>query len=439
MFSRLLRVESYTKQQRIFSSLKSSFGYPWNPFRGGCPAFVDKTRHSSGQCIIVCLQSLRNMETSTDKVPLVRAEVPRVSRNISVCTNEELTSTLSRKEDLPLPLRVDDRFRNPWSSWREKKTMDLLRFLFGTKDESNVPNSQVDIDEVLPVHRVDASFLARPLKTNTYRLTWLGHSSVLAQFDGFHILTDPVFSMRCSPFELFGPKRIRPVPCDMEDLPPLDVILISHSHYDHLDKHTLKKLLSYPKHQHAILVVPLGLKALLYHLGIQATIYELSWWEHIDIDQKLRVVFTPSQHWSRRTLWDTNRCLWGSFAVIGESVKFYFAGDTGYCPVFKTIGRHLGPFDCAAIPIGAYHPRWFMSPQHIDPVEAVKIHEDIQSQFSIGIHWGTFILTKEYFLEPPQLLREALLSRKQSLDHFRTLCHGESVIRSNQKKASQLS
>ncbi|GJD08260.1 N-acyl-phosphatidylethanolamine-hydrolyzing phospholipase D [Galdieria sulphuraria] len=228
-----------------------------------------------------------------------------------------------------------------------------------------------------------------------------------------------------------GPKRIRPVPCELEDLPSLDVILISHNHYDHLDKNTLRDLLKSERHRQAIVVVPLGVKSLLERLHvdtrIRQQIYELNWWEHVDVDGKLRVFMTPAQHWSRRTIWDTNHALWGSFAVIGSTIKFYFAGDTGYCPVFQTIGRYLGPFDCAAIPIGAYHPRWFMSPQHVDPEQALKIHNDIGSRFSIGIHWGTFILTNEYFLEPPQLLRNLIAANKLNLGSFRTLRHGEST------------
>jgi len=318
---------------------------------------ISKDQVIVGRFSVRNFEMSRSMETLASKVPLKHSEVP--SRNISVVSSA--VNFFPENEELCLPLKREGTFRNPWNSWRDKRLWDVLRWLSTTKDESNVPRKREELDTLLPMQRVNRVLLEKPLSQGTFRLTWLGHSSVLAQFDGFNILTDPVFSERCSPFQFMGPKRIRPVPCELDDLPSLDAILISHNHYDHLDKNTLKLLLSSERHRNAILVVPLGVKKLLKRLNVDTRtceqIYELNWWEHVDLDGKLRIFLTPAQHWSRRTIWDTNQCLWGSFAVIGTSVKFYFAGDTGYCPVFKTIGRYLGPFDCAAIPIGAYHPR----------------------------------------------------------------------------------
>lgn len=139
-------------------------------------------------------------------------------------------------------------------------------------------------------------------------------------------------------------------------------------------------------------------------------------------------VFTPSQHWSKRTLTDENKTLWGSWVIKGPNFRFFFAGDTGYCSIFKQIGLVYGPFNVAAIPIGAYEPRWFMKHQHVNPEEAVRIHQDLQSIFSIAIHWGTFALSNEYFLDPPRLLREALEKRRVNLKDFVTFKHGETQI-----------
>lgn len=226
-------------------------------------------------------------------------------------------------------------------------------------------------------------------------VTWLGHATTLVQFDNVTFLTDPLFSERASPFSFVGPKRYRSCPCNVEDLPPIDAVVISHNHYDHLDVTSVKSLNS--RFGDKIRwFVPSGLAEWMKSTGVQ-NVVELKWWETGTIADKSDVsfVFTPAQHWCKRGLWDDNYVLWGSWSVIGPKHRFFFAGDTGYCDAFKQIGDVYGPFDVSAIPIGAYAPRYFMTPQHVDPEEAVKIHMDIRSKSSVAVHWGTFSLAHE--------------------------------------------
>ena len=227
-------------------------------------------------------------------------------------------------------------------------------------------------------------------------MTWLGHSTVVVSMDGVFFMTDPIFSDRASPSQMVGPKRYRDVPCSVHDLPStLDAVLISHNHYDHLDMSTVT-LLNARYGVDLRWFVPQGLGSWFESAGCD-NVVELDWWEENCIPEKgdVSFVFVPAQHWSKRTLSDDNKSLWGGWAVIGPNNRFYFSGDTGYCPVFKQIGQMYGPFTAAAIPIGAYEPRWFMKYQHVNPEEAVQIHEDVKSNFSLGIHWGTFALANE--------------------------------------------
>lgn len=226
-------------------------------------------------------------------------------------------------------------------------------------------------------------------------VTWLGHSTTLVQFDNVTLLTDPIFSERASPFQFMGPKRYRNCACNVSELPPIDAVVISHNHYDHLDIDSVKSLNS--RFGDKIRwFVPLGLAEWMKGTGVQ-NVVELNWWESSSISNKSDVlfVFTPAQHWCKRSLFDDNRVLWGSWSVIGPKHRFFFAGDSGYCHGFKQIGEVYGPFDVAAIPIGAYEPRSFMTPQHVDPKEAVQIHVDIRSKSSVAVHWGTFALAHE--------------------------------------------
>lgn len=193
------------------------------------------------------------------------------------------------------------------------------------------------------------------------QVTWLGHASVLVQMDGLNILTDPVLSGYCGPNQLMSFKRYRPAPCAVDELPNIDAVCISHDHYDHLDLKTVKGLNQrFGECLHWF--VPMGLKSWMINAGCK-NVTELEWWEEMEFPKHksngsaTKFVFTPTQHWCRRSLTDENKVLWGSWTVIGPRHRFFFAGDTGYCKGFKQIGKQYGPFDFAAIPIGAYKPR----------------------------------------------------------------------------------
>ncbi len=233
------------------------------------------------------------------------------------------------------------------------------------------------------------------------QLTWIGHATVLVQYQGINVLTDPIFSERASPFSFMGPKRATPPSLSIDQLPPIDFVVISHNHYDHLDAYTVKTL-----GDQATWLVPLGYKQWFADQGV-SNVVEFDWWNTHKIGAA-SVTATPSQHWSGRSLTDRYNALWASWSVqIGE-FKFWFAGDTGYNDkIFKEIGERFGSFDLALIPVGGYDPRWFMKEMHVNPEEAVQLHTDIRSNYSVGIHWGTFPLTSEPIDEPPTRLREA--------------------------------
>jgi len=230
-------------------------------------------------------------------------------------------------------------------------------------------------------------------------VTWIGHSTLLVQLDGVNFLTDPNWADRTGPFGGFvGVGRYTPPPLRMEDLPRIDFVLISHDHYDHLDEPTVLHLarLFNPR-----FVVPLGIKSWLADRGITNAV-ELDWGEAVALGN-LRIVCTPAQHGSGRTLVDQGRRLWSSWAVLG-SKRFYFAGDTGYYVHFKEIADALGPFDLAALPIGSYTPREIARPVHISPEEALQAMTDLDAARLLGIHWGTFGLAREPNDEPPRRL-----------------------------------
>ncbi|KAJ8008811.1 hypothetical protein DPEC_G00082300 [Dallia pectoralis] len=323
------------------------------------------------------------------------------------------------------------RFSNPWPTWKFPSYSTMLRFVLLEKNHSNVPSSKEDLDKELPV--VDPWFVRVPEGASrglgsALRVTWLGHSSVLVEMDGVVFLTDPIFSQRASPFQFVGPKRYRGPPCMVGQLPVIDAVLISHNHYDHLDSGTVAQL---NERFGADLrwFVPLGLMDWMQKSGCENVI-ELDWWEENCVPGHDDVTFvcTPAQHWCKRTPTDDNQVLWGSWSVLGPVNRFFFAGDTGYCPAFLEIGRRFGPFDLAAIPIGAYHPRHVMRGQHVNPEEAVLIHKDVQAKHSLAIHWGTFALANEYYLEPPVKLREAMEANGLNVEHFFVLNHGESRV-----------
>ncbi|KAL3199906.1 hypothetical protein MRX96_013396 [Rhipicephalus microplus] len=263
---------------------------------------------------------------------------------------------------------VNGRFQNPWPTWRPPTVTNIFKFGL-SRDNSNVPPKQ-ELDLVLPV--LKPRFQDPPM-------------------EGVRIT------------QLLGPKRFREAPCTVADLPRIDAVVISHNHYDHLDLNTVHQLNA--RFEETLRwFVPLGLTAWMEQLGCE-NVVELDWWHEGHLateDNDLSFVFVPAQHWCKRTISDDNKVLWGGWCVISPEYRFYFAGDTGYCDVFKQIGQRYGPFDLAAIPIGAYEPRWFMKYQHVNPEEAVLIHKDVRSRASLAVHWGTFTLANEYYLDPPK-------------------------------------
>jgi L-ascorbate metabolism protein UlaG (beta-lactamase superfamily) len=253
-------------------------------------------------------------------------------------------------------------------------------------------------------------------------LTWIGHATVLLQIGGRNILTDPHLSERASPVSFAGPRRRVPPGLTLEQLPHVDAVVISHNHYDHLDADTITQLAAQAGGPPQF-YVPLGLRRWFNELGI-ATVTELDWWESREM-AGVKIHCVPVQHWSQRTLADRNQALWGGWVIEHPALRFFFTGDTGYSQDFKDIERRFGRFDVAAIPIGAYEPRWFMAPFHVNPAEAVQIHLDLKARYSLGIHWGTFEMTDEPLDEPPVVLERELSRLGIAPERFIVLRHGQ--------------
>jgi len=258
-------------------------------------------------------------------------------------------------------------------------------------------------------------------------LTWIGHSTFLWQYRGVNIITDPHLSNRASPVGFAGPERLSPPAISLQNLPDLDIVVISHNHYDHLDKSTVLGIYEKQKSKPPLFLVPLGMKEWFVNIGIKSGVIELDWWESHQVGSwKYHAV--PVQHWSRRGLLDTNKVLWAGWVVEAPDKRLFFAGDTGYSKDFKDIGNRFKSMDLSLIPIGAYAPRWFMKDMHCSPEEAVQIHLDVKSKQSIGMHWGTFLnLTDEPLDEPPVRLQKAVQSNGLNPEIFITLKHGETL------------
>ena len=252
----------------------------------------------------------------------------------------------------------------------------------------------------------DGAFLRENAKHSTPTVTWVGHATMLVQMDHVTFLTDPTWSDTASPVSFAGPKRFVPPGVALEDLPPIDFVVVSHNHYDHLDLGTLSALAA--RRAETRFFVPLGNGALLRENGVE-NVEELDWGESRDF-AGVRVHCLPAQHWSRRGVRDGLMTLWASWAVTGAQRRFYFAGDTGYFAGFARIAEALGPFDLAALPIGAYEPVAMMKASHMDPEEAVRAAVDLRTRRAVAMHYGTFDLTDEPLDEPPRRFRAAAQS-----------------------------
>ncbi len=271
----------------------------------------------------------------------------------------------------------------------------------------------------LPVVSNDGRALRENRRAPT--LTWVGHSTLLVQLDGVNLLTDPQWSDRASPLSFAGPRRVTPPGIRLEDLPPIDLVLISHDHYDHLDTATVDRL--WATH-HPRFLVPLGLRAWLASRGI-TRVEELDWWGTRTV-MGLTLTCVPAQHWGARSWWDENQRLWSGWVVAGRDRRLYFAGDTGYyAPIFQDIGRRLGPFDVAAIPIGAYLPPAIMRFTHATPEDALRALADVRGHALVPIHWGTFDLAEEPIEEPPERLLAEVRRLGLERERIWLLRHGE--------------
>ena len=253
-------------------------------------------------------------------------------------------------------------------------------------------------------------------------VTFIGHATFLIQTATGNILTDPMYSQRAGPLNLFGPRRVRQPAVPFDDLPAISMVLVSHNHYDHCDRRTLRML---AKRFDPLVVTPLGNGALVRSTGIRR-VEELDWWQDAKTSA-LPIALTPAQHFSARSPLDRNRALWGGFMLVAGGARIFFAGDTAYARFFRDARQRLGPIDLALLPIGAYEPRWFMQAVHMNPAEAVQAHLDLEASESIGMHFGTFQMTTEGIDEPLRALEDACRARTIPASRFRTLGFGESA------------
>ncbi|KAJ5610355.1 N-acyl-phosphatidylethanolamine-hydrolyzing phospholipase D [Penicillium lagena] len=354
-------------------------------------------------------------------------------------------------------------FKNPWESSHDFsfpeifKAMVQHKFFSGDsqRPDTTPPTVSVTKPQFLPSRTSSHS--------QSLRAIWLGHACYYIEFPtGLRVLFDPVFEDRCSPFSWLGHRRFTPRPCDISDIPIIDCVIISHSHYDHLSHPTILEI---QKHHPSVqFCVPKGLKNWFSDCGIKNAV-ELDWWEDVDLtltptpheqpspssgtsDITARISCLPCQHTSARTPFDKATTLWASWSVSSGGKSVYFAGDTGYrsvprsskevddwgsefahlpvCPAFKQIGGLRGPFDLGLIPIGAYKPRHVLSPVHSNPYDSVEIFKDTKCKKAIGIHWGTWAVAEENVLEPPQLLKKAMAKSGLSETLFDVCDIGES-------------
>ena len=274
-----------------------------------------------------------------------------------------------------------------------------------------------------PLAKNDPQFLKDNKTQKT--LTWIGHASFLLQVDGVNILTDPHLTKRASPVSIAGPARTTPPGLNIKDLPIIDIIVISHNHYDHLDRETIQKIIRKQKYNQPTIFVPLRLKNLLRGFGAK-NVQELDWWDNIRF-KNLTIHSVPVQHWSNRSF-NINKTLWCGWVFEKSDYKTFFCGDTGYSKDFLNIQKKFGYMDLSLLPIGAYAPRWFMKDHHCNVEEAIQIHKDIKSKHSIAMHWGTFQLTDEPMEEPPQLLKSLSAKMNLSNDEFIAMQQGETKI-----------
>lgn len=331
------------------------------------------------------------------------------------------------------PERAAPRFRNRSGVDVDPRAAGrwmLQRILSGrlVLPSADIPGVTPDV-EALQANAADAS--------RAPALTWIGHATVLLQVAGVTVLTDPIFSRFASPVPFAGPRRFQPPGVSLEALPRVDVVLISHTHFDHLDLRSVRRLARQPGGP-PLFLVPAGLDTWFdAHVpgvssrGASPTVQALAWDSQVDalaVAPGFAFHFLPVQHWSNRSPFRRNDTAWGSWAVLHDRFRFWFAGDLGYSDDVVRIGARFGCFDLAAIPIGAYEPRWLMRGQHVNPDEAVQVMHDVGAERAVAIHWGTFGLSDEEPTEPPRALARALEARGVAPERFAVLRHGETRV-----------
>ena len=303
-----------------------------------------------------------------------------------------------------------ERFFNPGHPNVDRGLLELLRWRLGGQRArwTATPTRQAS-----PAARVaDLS------------VTLIGHASLLLQVDGRNILIDPVWSARASPMRWAGPRRYNEPGIAFEALPPIDLVLLTHNHYDHLDISTLRRVWQAWRPS---MVAPLGNDGVIGRTDPDLQVCTLDWGQQVEILPGLEVWLHPAHHWSSRSLSDRRMALWGGFVVRTQVATIYAAGDTGYGDgaIFRAVRERHGPPDLAILPIGAYAPRWFLKDQHVNPAEAVQIMRDCDAAQALGVHWGTFALTDEPPFAPQQDLRRALLDAGMPAERFLAMRAGD--------------
>jgi N-acyl-phosphatidylethanolamine-hydrolysing phospholipase D len=334
-----------------------------------------------------------------------------------------MTKTAQENVRLPAHHRPEGGFRNPWPSAQPHGFADFLKWSLVERRR----NPRRPDPDPAGFVRVNPEFVVPRAAPEQLTLTWVGHTSFLIQMSGLNILTDPVWSQRASPVQFVGPRRWVPPAVEFDRLPPIDVVVISHDHYDHLDARTITRLARrYPA---AVWFVPLGVGPFLRRHGARE-VTERDWWEESTIGG-LHLTCVPAQHFSGRRLGNRNNTLWCGWTFRSSRQAVFFAGDTGLHPEFNVIASRCGPFDLAILPIGAYEPRWFMGPVHMNPEDCVKAVAQLTTAqkgkplVMVAAHWGTFKLTDEPMDEPPARMREQWQAAGRDGSQLWILRHGE--------------
>jgi N-acyl-phosphatidylethanolamine-hydrolysing phospholipase D len=331
-----------------------------------------------------------------------------------------------QKMRLPAHHRPGGGFRNPWPSAQMHGFLDFLKWsLIERRRNPRRPDPDPGV-----FTRVAPAYIVPRSAPDLFTITWIGHTSFLIQIAGLNVLTDPIWSERASPVQFAGPRRWVPAAVDFDRLPPIDAVILSHDHYDHLDSSTVSRLAErYPATRW---YAPLGVKDFLHRCGAQEVI-ECDWWDERALGE-LHLTCLPAQHFSGRTLGKRNTTLWCGWSLRTAGRSLFFAGDTALHPEFGSIATRCGPFDVAILPIGAYEPRWFMGSVHMNPEDCIKAVDQLEAGqhgtrlVMAAAHWGTFKLTDEPMDDPPTRMREGWRAARRDGKDLWIMRHGETRV-----------